>query len=208
MFVFDVSDTEALDGAPPLPASVTHPFSVRKGVVGHELERTIENAKRDGVGVYTRSAGSQSAGAIQHAMLGGRLSFQVRQRPRPESVDIQEAYELFLNERHSREAQYATLTHELAHLYCGHLGTPSAEWWPDRRGLDLPRREFEAESVSYIVCRRLGIDPASEEYLSGYLSPASETPDISLDAVMKAAGLIDQMGRQRLKVRPPVKRKP
>ena len=35
----------------------------------------------------------------------------------------------------SRESRYATIVHELGHLYCGHLGTPNAKWWPDRLGL-------------------------------------------------------------------------
>ncbi len=64
MFVFDVSDTEPLPDAPALPKEVTSPFEVRGGTVGSKLERTIENAKRDGVRVSLRSAGSQSAGQI------------------------------------------------------------------------------------------------------------------------------------------------
>src|SRR5205085_6380018 len=48
MFLFDVSDTAAEEGAPPLPTEIDRPFAVR-GQIGRELERTIENAKRDGV---------------------------------------------------------------------------------------------------------------------------------------------------------------
>ena len=63
-----------------------------------------------------------------------------------------------LNSRHSPESRYATLVHELAHLYLGHLGTPSHHWWPDRARLVPEVKEFEAESVSYLVCGRAGID--------------------------------------------------
>jgi hypothetical protein len=56
-------------------------------------------------------------------------------------------------------------------------------------------REFEAESVCYLLCKRLSIVNPSEQYLAGYLH--EETPSISLDCVMKAAGLIEQMGRER-----------
>jgi antirestriction protein ArdC len=98
-----------------------------------------------------------------------------------------------LNSNFSAEARYATLVHELAHLYCGHLGTPNDKWWPDRRGLPHAAEEFEAESVCYLVCERLGIDNPSDEYLAGYLG--------SLDCVMKAAGLIERMGRERLGAR-------
>ena len=86
-------------------------------------------------------------------------------------------------------------------LYAGHLGTPNEKWWPSRRGLDLKTREFEAESISYLVCNRLGIASPSDEYLSGYFKNNNEVPSISLDCVMKASGLIEQMGRERLPLR-------
>src|SRR5205823_4033327 len=49
-------------GAPPLPREIERPFEVRRGKVGGELWETIENAKRDGVRVTKREAGSQDAG--------------------------------------------------------------------------------------------------------------------------------------------------
>jgi hypothetical protein len=61
--------------------------------------------------------------------------------------------------------------------------------------------EFEAESVCYLVCERLGIDNPSDEYLAGYLGKNEHIPPISLDCVMKAAGLIERMGRERLGAR-------
>ena len=61
--------------------------------------------------------------------------------------------------------------------------------------------EFQAESVYYLLCKRLNIDNPSAEYLSGYVKAHAETPEISLEVVIKSAGLIDQMGRDRLKPR-------
>ena len=66
--------------------------------------------------------------------------------------------------------------------------------------------EFEAESVCYLVCRRLGIDNPSDEYLAGYLKHHSEVPSISLEAVMVTANLIEKMGRERLKPRKEAKK--
>ena len=48
---------------------------------------------------------------------------------------------------------------------------------------------------------RLGIDSPSAEYLSHYMENHKETPAISLECVMNSAGLIEQMGRERLKPR-------
>lgn len=201
MFIFDVSDTAPEPGAPPLPHEVTQPFSVRGGRVRGELERTIENANRDGVAVVERQAGSQSAGQIRTVGSGAYLEFRVKDPPQPVHVKVPLRYELLLNANHSAEAKYATLVHELGHLYCGHLGTPNNAWWPDRRQLAHHVREFEAESICYLVCGRLGIDNPSEEYLASFIEKHQDTPPISLDCVMRAAGLVEQMGRQRLKPR-------
>src|SRR5882757_2886362 len=70
--------------------------------------------------------------------------------------------------------------------------------WPDRKNLSQVAQEFEAESVSYLVCARLGIDTASDEYLAGYVRRCPVAPAISLDRVMKSVWLLEQMGRANL----------
>jgi hypothetical protein len=201
LFVFDVIDTEPLPGAPALPTWVERPFEVRRGKIGDELERTIENAKRDGVNINERAQGSQRAGSIQTTGSGGYLDVTVVTTPQTATQRVKRRYELLLNGNLQREARYATLVHELGHLYCGHLGTPEPKWWPDRRGLPLEIMEFEAESVCYLACTRLGIENPSAEYLATYVRDYEATPPISLDAVMKSSWLIEQMGRDRLKLR-------
>jgi hypothetical protein len=203
LFVFDVSDTAAMPNARPLPRQVQDPFQVRNGKIGEELALTIENAKRDGVRVSERADGSQRAGSIQWAAAGQHLEFTIAKKPLPRSTQVPLWFELLLNSVLSAEARFGTLVHELAHLYCGHLGTPNARWWPDRQNLSLAVREFEAESVSYLVCTRLGIDTASDEYLAGYVRRCPATPPISLDRVMKSVWLLEQMGRASLGLRKP-----
>lgn len=198
MFVFDVSDTEPGPHAVPLPADVTNPLAVRRGTVRREWDRTVENARRDGVAIQPRKEGSQSGGSIRPAPPGKFLWFP------PDSekgVEVPRRYDILYNEQSNRETRYATLAHELGHLYCGHLGTPNAKWWPDRYGLDGNTEEFEAESTAFLVCGRLRIETPSAEYLAGYLGTNAEVPKISVDAVMKAAGLIEKMGRERMKPR-------
>src|SRR5882762_4387452 len=201
LFVFDVSDTAPLPNARPLPRQVEDPFQVRNGKIGGQLSLTIDNAKRDGVRVSERSEGSQSAGSIQGAAAGQHLEFMIAKRPTPKSTQVPLWFELLLNSVLSAESRYGTLVHELAHLYCGHLGTPNARWWPDRQNLSHDVREFEVESVSYLVCTRLGIDTTSDEYLAGYVRRSPTTPAISLDRVMKSVWLLEQMGRASLGMR-------
>jgi len=198
MFVFDVSETEldsSLEGPfRPLPPEVEKPFEVRKGKLHNQLPRAVENAKRDGVAVHTARLGSQQGGSIRPARAPGKTVIFGEQR-------LPVRYELELDEAASQESRYAALAHELAHLYCGHLGTPSDKWWPDRRGLERQAEELEAESVAYMVCARLGIDNPSEQYLAGYVGRQSEVAPISLACVMKSTGLIESMGREKLKPR-------
>ena len=195
LFVFDVTDTEKLPGALPLPPWVDDPFGVLAGEVGREFEQTIQNGKRDGVDVSERAGGSQRAGSIQVAGPGGYLEVTIAARPQPIVQQVPRRYELILNSKLSREARYATLVHELGHLYCGHRGTPDLKWWPNRSKLSLEIREFEAESVCYLLCTRLGIENPSAEYLAGYVRSYETTPPISLDAVTKASWLIERADR-------------
>jgi hypothetical protein len=129
------------------------------------------------------------------------MEFAAARKQLPRSTQVPVWFELLLNSVLSAEAQYGALIHELAHLYCGHLGTPNARWWPDRQNLSLTVRKFEAESISYLICTRLGIGTASDEYLAGYVRRCSATPPISLDRVMKSVWLLEQMGRSILALR-------
>jgi hypothetical protein len=187
MFVFDVSETEGDDTQ--LPPEVVNPFALRKGKVTNELPKTIQNAVRDGIRVSPVQHGSQRAGSIGPTKAKNvMLEFR-------EKTFVPLRYELLLNSNHDASVQYATLVHELAHLYCGHLGTPNDNWWPDRRGLPTDVEEFEAESVTHLVCQRMGVETTSDEYLAGYYGAKKEVPAISLDRVLVSARIIEEMGR-------------
>jgi hypothetical protein len=205
MFVFDVSDTEPIPGAPEIPIEVEKPFEVSSGMVGRELDRTILNAIRDGIEITQRKEGAQSAGSIEKTSEKEpkTLSFPPGRDEDGNQIfePIPRRYSLLLNETLSREARYASLAHELGHLYCGHLGTPNHNWWPDRGRLEEVVAEFEAEAVAYLVCRRLGIGIPSDRYLSEYLGRNGEIPPISPENVMRSAGLVEQMGREKMGVR-------
>jgi hypothetical protein len=201
LFVFDVSDTSPLPDAPELPQYVTNPFAIFNGKENGELERTIENAKRDGVRVHHRGFGSQHAGQIQIANTSDVFHLSEGPKSKERHVTVPVRYELILNSHQTSEERYATLVHELGHLYCGHLGTPNEQYWPDRRGMSQQVVECEAESISYLVCTRLGIETPSAEYVAGYLNEKGKMPVISVDTVVKIAGLIQQMGKSTIPLR-------
>ena len=200
-FLFDVSDTEPMKHAKPLPRAVTRPFAVRKGNAKDRLKRVVENSERDGVRVKWRREGSQSGGSIRVTWAGTTIKVLRKGKNEPEDVRIPIRYDILVNETLDQEARYATVVHELAHLYCGHLGTINPKWWPDRRGMGNSVCELEAESVSYLVCKRAGIDTPSETYLADYFKRNPTVEEISLDRVMASAKLIEKMSWKPIPLR-------
>ena len=199
MIVFDVSDTVAIAGeALPLPPEVVRPFEIsRLPDVEAVMCRTELNAQRDGVRVTRTHTGSQQAGSIEGAA-GPPLRMTVRRGRAREDVLVPQRYVASINADHDPSTQYATLVHELAHLYGGHLGTPDQTWWPSRNRLDHATKEFEAEAVSFIVCKRIDDTVRFPPYLAGVLGADDELPPFSLDRVVKVAGDIEQMGKRNL----------
>ncbi|MBT7915348.1 ImmA/IrrE family metallo-endopeptidase, partial [Candidatus Bathyarchaeota archaeon] len=104
-----------------------------------------------------------------------------------------------LNRDHSQEDRYATLAHELAHIFCGHLGVHEEDWWKGRAKLDNQQAEIEAESVAYLVCRRRGLLASSEKYLADYINDDAEMPPFSLHTIFQATAFIEEMGKSQWK---------
>ena len=183
-FVFELSDTEPIDPAINLvPEIVANPFPAKGQPPIGALENLISACLEVGIEVERRDRGTILAGSVQR--LAGRT---------PE-------FHLLLNSKHTEAQQLGTLAHELAHVFCGHLGYLEEGFWPDRRYATKITRELEAESVAYLVTDRLNLDIGSVQYLASYLSDDKPLPNYSLDTVLKAAGKIEDMLRGTFRVR-------
>ncbi len=66
--------------------------------------------------------------------------------------------------------KFATLAHELGYLFLGHLGPDKVLNVPVRVQMNQAQRELEAESVSYLVCKRIEVTSKSETYLANYVT--------------------------------------
>ena len=53
------------------------------------------------------------------------------------------------------------------------------------------QRELEAESVSYLVCRRNGVDSRADQYLADYVQQHTTVEAMDLDAILRSAGQIE-----------------
>lgn len=194
MFGFDVSQTEGAK----LPSSFANPFETYGDIRTDEMRLTIENATRDGIDVQQKPLGSTLGGYVRNALcadheIGVGFNKHSSKSIYIDDRDVQIVAQIVLNSNLPNATNYATLSHELGHLYCGHVGTPNPKWWPDRRGLSREICEFEAESVSYLVCRRADLETPAAEYLHYYLDKNDDIPQISLNVVFKASQRIEDM---------------
>jgi len=178
-FLFELGDT---DGKP-LPGREQNPLFAQ-GILPERLyQRTISAAERFSVVVLeTDNYGDNLAGTAAGLAIC------------PERVinDKQKAFRVKLNLKHDMATKFATLAHELGHIYCGHLGADTQGRWPDRRTILLSQSamELEAEAVSWLVCQRNGITTRSKKYLESLIT-AAELEFISMYTVFEAANRVE-----------------
>lgn len=190
MFLYDILDTEG-DQAPDY---VMKPFDTQGELPPRLMDKTIHNCNIQGIDVKEDINGLSKAGNAR------RLSGKSRSEFGDLNLSDTSSYLVLLNKGHSLEDQYSTLTHELGHILCGHIGVDKLAWWDTNVNISESVKEIEAESVSYLVCRRMGLIASSEKYLSSYRIPTDhEMPFFSLNAVFQATDYIEKMGESNWK---------
>ena len=184
-FVFEYHDTE---GAP-LPDEMIRPFRTGTPANPKQLAALLKSAPLDGIEVQWQAYGTHLAGLLEHTGSDKLLHIKLRSR----EYTIRSHYAIVLNENTGEAEQFTTLLHELGHYYCGHLNRGQDRWLPVRPFLEKEQEEFEAETVCWIVSARMGIESPSARYLSGYLENNQMIPDVSVDAIMRAAGMAESL---------------
>lgn len=180
-FVYDVADTDG----DKLPDDVAAMFRAKGEMTKKDIQRFIGKLIKSGIDTKLIEYGDAHAGHIQrpeHDLVSNRRSENVKEKP---------DYLIRLNKKHDPNVQFATLAHELAHLYLGHLGADKFLKIPDRLNKSKDTKELEAESVCYIVCHRNNVVPNSETYLTDFVDDKLQADDMEVYALLKAAGQIE-----------------
>lgn len=175
MLVYEVADTEG----PVLPQGWDEVTGKASASDYDRLKRKA--AKEDAIAVREMPLGYNRAGDVRHAIERG--------------ADGVTRFTVRISEHQDHTRRFVTLAHELAHIYCGHLGSfPGCAWSDRSAGRGRAEKEFEAEGTSYLVARRAGLETRSAEYLAGY-AQACDRSKISIDTVLNAAARIETFWR-------------
>lgn len=182
-FVFELNDTEGK----PFPDKLQNPFMAYGKVNDGTIRKVQDSMQFEGISSSEGDYGTASAGFIRRA--NSRSVFDTQKY----RLTYRIVFDMVINSNFDPAAQLATIFHELGHVFCGHIYHKEITWLPQRYELTKNEVEFEAESVCWILCERLGVNNPSAEYLSGYLNDHNEIPNISIDTVLKAAGIIERI---------------
>ena len=178
-FLFELGDTEGAT----LPGQDRNPLFAR----GEFREDLFKNTKKAAENFAVEVVETDQYGEYLAGTAAG-----LGVCPERVSGVNQRAFRVKLNTKHDLPTRYATLAHELGHIYCGHLGADAKGRWPNRHSLLLNQKaqELEAEAVAWLVCQRNGIETRSKEYLKQLISEEG-VKAVSLYAVYEAANRVE-----------------
>lgn len=181
-FVYDISDTEPINGEEDnIPQELTNPYETKGYLDPSIFHTTCHNADKEGITCGDYKMQRASAGYVM--------------------TQAQDRFLININTEYEINEKYSTLVHELAHVYCGHLGRNKKSWWESRKNLSNESKEFEAESVSFLVCKRHGLTTTSHQYLSDYVTKNATLPAISIETILTVSNHIEKMGLKGFKVK-------
>lgn len=182
MLVYDIYDTEGALSPEEFLISGTGGkiFEVKGNLNDKKFAKAIETAKDWNIGIRYEPFSFFQGGYIT-TIFSGKL-------------------EICLKEGASIAENFATLMHELAHLFLGHTGHKTLIYSKKKtktknlnlRHLSKNAEEVEAETVSYLICHRLGLETRSAEYLAGYFVDDEVRKQISIETIIKTVDYIEK----------------
>lgn len=195
--VFDIMDTEGQTSPEELLNEVTNggPFSVTGDFTQEQLDAIINEVNQWGIEVSFIPTNYFHAG-IAKRIENGKIK-------------------IGLNKNLNPAVNFGTLLHELGHIFAGHLGgmrlsnknkDNNQENQQNQKKkvkkehvnicchfISKDAAEIEAETISWLICKRFGIGTKSAEYLAGYDLSDRVLGEISYELMVKATDTIFQL---------------
>jgi len=161
------------------------PFEVKGRIKPEILDHVIEIVQSFGIKISFKPLSYFNAGFVT-TILKGRL-------------------EIALKQGMSYEQNIAVLIHELGHLFLGHTGHAllrskngnGSSIKLMKRRLTRTAEELEAETISFLICKKLGLETRAAEYLAGYIKSEADMEDFSFELVIKTADKIEDLFLRR-----------
>lgn len=182
MMVYDVMDTEGEETPQKFleEGLGRKPIEVKGKIHPAVLEKTLQTAKMYGIKILLKDQSYFKGGHIT-TIFSGKL-------------------EIALNSNNTTEERFSVMIHELAHLFLGHTGhkelTPSNS---DKKIKLLQRKltrtaeELEAETVSFLLCKKIGLETRAAEYIAAYIKSDDDLLKFSYESVIKMADKIEDL---------------
>jgi hypothetical protein len=183
MLVYDIFDTNGVETADEfLAKGLGHkPLEVKGHLSEDVLLHAIKEANNWGIKVSFKPLSYFNGGSITTVYTNGDT-------------------EISLKEGLMNEEYFRILMHELAHLFLGHTGHKGLYYKNSTKPIALPIRELsttaeelEAETVSYLICRKLGLEARSAEYIADYIKDENDLLQFSHETVIKIADKIERL---------------
>ena len=180
MLVYDVFDTIGYLTPEEFLASGlgTSHSQVTGWMSGHIVSRTLKKVVAWGIEVTYKPL-SYFTGGYFRRVSNGRL-------------------EICLKQNMSVEENFSVLIHELAHLFLGHVGQVTLIN-PKRikpiviahRAVSPDTQELEAETISFLICKKIGLETRSAEYLAAFIPAEEGLSQFSYEHVIRTADKIE-----------------
>ncbi|MEI8048934.1 MAG: ImmA/IrrE family metallo-endopeptidase [Bacteroidota bacterium] len=182
MVVYDVMDTTGKDSPEEFLKNGlgNEPFQVTGLINPQIVTNVIDEAVKWGIKIKTKPFSYFKGGHIT-TLHKGYLEICLKKDMKPEE-------------------NFSVLIHELAHLFLGHTGHKQISKKNSKTPMKLLERkltftaeELEAEAVSYLICRKLGLFTNSAQYMAGYIKKEDDLIKFSYETVIKVADKIESM---------------
>lgn len=193
-FVFDIADTHPLNPQDSIPINqiledLAKPYKTTGILNPDYLKKLIYNLSYHSIAFNPNMQAGSVLGAKISLLKEPYDSLYIGIRRDMPPINWKADYIIGTNSKGDMRQTFAAIVHELGHFFCYHLPAPK-DWKPwIVRNLSHEAKEFEAETVSWIICDKVNLDNNPEKYLSYFVD--GKIPDgVSIDAIFTACNKV------------------